>query len=225
MTSDVPEQDAPRRRTAIWLAVGAVVLIVAVIVAVLLTRGESSGAAPGSDQSYNGSAPASPGSGSPSTQDSAPVPSPSVPKPTATGKPTVVPTKATASTTAPLDQTASLGNGVSVRVAKVESVKGEAQGPGEIAGPAVRVTVEVANGTDKEVPMDLALVNLYYGEDKTPASTLSGPGVAPLSAPIAVGKTDSGTYVFSVPESQRGALTVEFSYTTDAPTVIFRGKA
>jgi hypothetical protein len=49
--------------------------------------------------------------------------------------------------------------------------------------------------------------------------------VAPLSAPIAVGKTDSGTYVFSVPESQRGALTVEFSYTTDAPTVIFRGKA
>jgi hypothetical protein len=225
MTSDVPEQDAPRRRTAIWLAVGAVVLIVAVIVAVLLTRGDSPGAAPGSDQSYNGSAPASPGAGSSSTQPATPVPSPSVPKPTATGKPTVVPTKATASTTAPLGQTASLGNGVSVRVAKIESVKGEAQGPGEIAGPAVRVTIEVSNGTDKEVPMDLALVNLYYGKGKTPASTLSGPGVAPLSAPIAAGKTASGTYVFSVPESERGSVSVEFSYTTDAPTVIFRGKA
>jgi hypothetical protein len=116
-----------------------------------------------------------------------------------------------------------LGNGVSVQVTKIESVKGEAQGPGEIAGPAVRVTVTVTNGTDKEVPMDLALVNLYYGKDKTPASTLSGPGLSPLSAPIPAGEKDSGSYVFSVPEGQRDPLTVEFSYTTDAPTVIFSG--
>jgi hypothetical protein len=226
MTSDVPESDAPRRKTKIWLAVGTVVLVVGVVVAVLLFRGgESPGAAPGSDQSYTGSAPASAGAtGSPSAAETSTVPSPSVPKPTASGTPTVVPTKATASKTAPLDSEASLGNGVSVRVAKIESVKGVAQGPGEIAGPAVRVTVEVTNGTDKEVPMDLALVNVYYGKDKTPASTLSGPGLSPLAKPIPAGKSASGSYVFSVPQDERDPLTVEFSYTTDAPTVIFSGK-
>lgn len=226
MTSDVPESDAPRRKTVIWLAVGAAVLVVGVVVAVLLTRGgESPGAAPGSDQSYTGSAPASPSATQdPSAAETSAVPSPSVPKPTATGKPTVVPTKATASKTAPLDAEASLANGVSVRVSKIESVKGVAQGPGEIAGPAVRVTVEVTNGTDKEVPMDLALVNMYYGKDKAPASTLSGPGLAPLAKSIPAGKSASGSYVFSVPANQRNPLTVEFSYTTDAPTVIFSGK-
>ncbi|WP_344801805.1 DUF4352 domain-containing protein [Microlunatus ginsengisoli] len=200
--------------------------LIAAIVVVLLTRGGNSpGAGPGTDQTPSASAGASSAaSGQPSAAVTTPVPSASIPAPTATGTPTVVPTKPTSATTAPLDQKASLGNGVSVKVSKIESVKGEAQGPGEIAGPAVRVTVEVTNGTDKEVPMDLALVNVYYGKKKTPASTLSGPGLSPLSAPIPAGKSASGTYVFSVPSDQRDPLTVEFSYTTDAPTVIFSGK-
>jgi len=65
---------------------------------------------------------------------------------------------------------------------------------------------------------------VYYGKDKTPASTLSGPGLSPLAKPIPAGKSASGSYVFSVPQDERDPLTVEFSYTTDAPTVIFSGK-
>ena len=226
MTSDVPESDAPRRKTMMWAAVGVVVLVVVVIAAVLLTRNGGSASTPGGGQTYEGSAPPTTGtSAEPSQTASTPVPTASIPKPTATGEPTVVPTQSTAVTSAPLDDTASLDNGVEVRVTDVESVQGDAQGPGEIAGPAVRVSIEVSNTSDEEVAMDLALVNVYYGEDKTPASALSGPGLAPLTGSIPAGKSATGAYVFSVPEDQREQLTVEFSYSTDAPTVIFSGRA
>jgi hypothetical protein len=224
MTSDVPESDAPRRKTLIWTALGVVVLLL-VVFAVLLTR-DGGTSAPAGGQTYDGSAPPTVGaSPAPSQAVSTPVPSVSVPKPTATGKPTVVPTQSTTTTNAPIDDTASLGNGVDVRVSEVESVQGDAKGPGEISGPAVRVSVEVRNTSDEEVAMDLALVNVYYGKDKTPASALSGPGLAPLSGSIPAGKSATGAYVFSVPEDQREQLTVEFSYSTDAPTVIFSGRA
>jgi hypothetical protein len=225
MTSDVPEKDAPRRRTTILVTVAAVALLAVVIIVLLVNRGggPSAGAAAGSaaspSQPISTTSPR-PGAGTAAST----VPSPSLPPATASGKPSVVPTKPTRTTQAPLHSDADLGNGVKVRVTKIENVKGEAQGPGEIAGPAVRVTVEVSNQTEKEVPMDLALVNLYYGTDKTPASTLSGPGAAPLAKPVPAGQTASGTYVFTVPADQRNPLTVEFSYTTDAPTVIFSGK-
>jgi hypothetical protein len=139
--------------------------------------------------------------------------------------PTVVATKAVPTKSVSLRNKSELGNGVSVRVTKVESVKGKARGPGEIAGPALRVTVRVANETARAVSMSLALVNVYYGTDKTPAPALSGPGVEPLRASIASGRAASGRYVFGVPRGQRDVLQVEFSYTTDAPTVIFSGAA
>lgn len=194
-----------------------------VLLAVLLTRNGGSGT-PGTDPSYNGSAPATT-TAPPSVAPSSAVPSASIPKPTTTGKPTVVPTQPTTTTTAPIDGTVAPQQGVEVAVAKIESVKGDAQGPGEIAGPAVRVSIEVSNGSDKEVSMDLALVNVYFGKDKTPASTLSGPGASPLSGRIAAGDAATGAYVFSVPEDQRDHLTVEFSYSTEVPTVIFSGRA
>jgi hypothetical protein len=226
MTSDVPESDAPRRKTVMWTTVGVVAVLLVVVVAVLLTRSGGSGATPGSGQTYNGSAPPTAGaSAKPSQEVTTPVPSASIPKPTATGKPTVVPTQSTSTTSAPLDDTATPASGIEVQVSDVESVQGVAQGPGEIAGPAVRVSVEVKNKSDEEVAMDLALVNVYYGSDKTPATALSGPGLAPLTGSIPPGKSATGAYVFSVPEDEREQLTVEFSYSTDAPTVIFSGKA
>ncbi|MBM7798520.1 hypothetical protein JOE57_001441 [Microlunatus panaciterrae] len=136
---------------------------------------------------------------------------------------TVPPGKPAPTRRAPLGKTGDLGNGVTVTVSKVESVKGQAHGPGEIAGPALRISITVDNKTKKAVPMELALVNLYYGSDRTPAGPLSGPGADPLSKPVAAGKASTGTYVFAVPKDQRGAIEVEFTYTTAAPKVVFRG--
>lgn len=153
------------------------------------------------------------------------MPSASLAPPTATGDPTVVPTRSIVTTEAPLKKKEKLGNGVAVQVTKVESVKGVAQGPGEVAGPSLRVSVTVDNQTAKALNMNLALVNMYYGKSKTPAQALSGPGAKPLGKPIAAGKRSTGRYVFGVPRNQRQTVMVEFSYTTAAPTVIFTGAA
>jgi hypothetical protein len=225
MTSDVPDRDAPRRRTAIWLAVGAAALVAVIAVALLFTRGGAGGASPSTDAPDTGAAPGTPVSAAPSATETTPVPRASVPEATATGTPTVVPTQPTSAQTAPLDEKASLETGVAVEVSEIESVRGEARGPGEVAGPAVRVSIEVTNATEDGVQMDLALVNVYYGDDRTPASALSGPGLSPLPPTVGPGASAEGAYVFSVPEDRRDLLTVECSYSAEAPTVIFSGKA
>jgi hypothetical protein len=225
MTSDVPESDAPRRNTKLWIAVGAAVAILAVLVAVLIIRGTGRGGTASGQPSYAGSAPPTASGNQPSPEATTPVPSVSIPKPTATGSPTVVPTHSTTTTSAPMGDKVVLADGVEVEVSDVKSVKGEAQGPGEIAGPAVRVTLDVRNKSDKDVSMSMAVVNLYYGSDKTPASTLSGPGLDPLPAAVAAGSSATGSYVFSVPENDRNQVVVEFSYSTESPTVLFSGKA
>ena len=112
---------------------------------------------------------------------------------------------------------------MSVRVSNIQQVDGEAQGPGEVAGPALRVSIEVQNSTDNEISMELALANLYYGTDRTPASALSGPGVRPFPETIESDKAATAQYVFGVPKQSRNPLAVEFSYTVEAPTVIFEG--
>jgi hypothetical protein len=112
---------------------------------------------------------------------------------------------------------------VTVRVSDIQQVDGEAQGPGEVAGPALRVSIEVQNSTDNEISMELALANLYFGPDRAPASSLSGPGLRAFPPKIASGKSASARYVFGVPKQGRNPLAVEFSYTVEAPTVIFEG--
>jgi hypothetical protein len=231
MSSGVPEP--PRRRFPVWPVVAALAVIITVTVIVALAnRGSTvveadepaADTSPSSATSPTSSAPAPPpASARPTADRSSVVPSASVPASTTTGEPTVVPTGSTSTTTVALDDAGKLGDGVSVQVAEIENVKGTAQGPGEVAGPALRITVEVDNGGDTPLALDAALVNLYYGEDRTPASTLSGPGVDPFPAAIRPGRSGSGRFVFAVPRKGRNPLTVEFSYTTEAPTVIFRG--
>lgn len=233
MSSDAPEQAPPLRAKRARLAAVVAAPVVAPLILLALQGCSSPVAAPlptgTASASVSGSSPAASSPATPSASGaSTPDPSASASGPPsasapASGPATVVPTAATKTTTVPLDKKGDLGRGVVASVSKVESVKGVAKGPGEIAGPAVRVTVRVANGSSKRLNMQLALVNLYYGKDKAPASPLSGPKASPLSAPIPPGKTDSGRYVFSVPNNERDPLLVEFSYTTDAPTVIFKG--
>ncbi len=224
-----------RSRARLGLLVAALVVVIAVVLTVVLTRTgrETGGGGPvGPATSVTGpptGAPSASGSQSaapsaePSSTPTTEIPSPSLPPATATGAPSVVPTRSTISSTAPLSEKGDLGNGVAVRVSKIESVDGEAQGPGEVAGPALRVSIEVENTSGEDVAMDLALTNLYYGKDRTPASTLSGPGVSPLPGTVASGDRASGQFVFGVPVRGRNPLVVEFSLQADRPTILFEG--
>jgi hypothetical protein len=122
----------------------------------------------------------------------------------------------------PLESVGDFTTGLTVQLASMEAVEAEAKAPGEISGPALRVTVEAANDADDAVSLDGVVVFLSYGDDRTPASQL-GSSSDPLMGDLAPGASRTGTYVFTVPPDQRDDVRVEISYTGSAPTVAFAG--
>ncbi|MGY1779071.1 hypothetical protein [Geodermatophilus sp. SYSU D01036] len=121
------------------------------------------------------------------------------------------------------DGTAESADGVTATVQTVEAVEGTGFGPGNIAGPALRVTVRVSNGTSAPVPLDGAVVRMTHGETDTPASPLEDPSRAPFSGTVAPGDTADGVYVFRVPEDQRQRVTVVVGHQAGAPLMVFTG--
>jgi hypothetical protein len=123
------------------------------------------------------------------------------------------------------DQPAKPGEGVTVTVTKAQAVKGQAHGVGEVAGPAIRFTVQVHNGGSKPIDLGVAVLTAYYGSQDLPAIDLSGPGEVLLPQTVKAGATGTGRYVFRVPESQRNHVRLDFSYDIKVPKVIFTGSA
>lgn len=113
---------------------------------------------------------------------------------------------------------------VRVALTKVESVDGQAIQPGEVAGPALRVTVTLTNGSNQPLNTDLVVVNAYVGPERAPAGTLIQPGGLPMSGTVAPGGSTYGIYLFVVPEYLRDDITIGIDYRAGQPTVIFRGE-
>ena len=123
----------------------------------------------------------------------------------------------------PLSAPASAGDGVVATLPEVVAIEGSGTGPGNIAGPAVRVTVEVRNGTAETIALDQVAVNAYAGADRTPASPLDDPAQRPFTGSLAPGETATAVQVFSVPTEDLGAVTVELGYRAGAPLLLFTG--
>ncbi|WP_152187780.1 hypothetical protein [Georgenia satyanarayanai] len=121
-----------------------------------------------------------------------------------------------------LDEAGDFGTGLTVRLTAIEPVDGVARAPGEIAGPALAVTVQAVNDSTAPVSLADVVVFLSSGPDRTPASDL-GQGSTPLGGSLDAGSSTTGTYVFTVPDDERDDLRVEISYTGEAPTVAFTG--
>lgn len=115
-------------------------------------------------------------------------------------------------------------DGIRVALTRIEAVQGQAVQPGEVGGPAVRVTVTITNATKRDFTVGQAVVNAYYGADLKPAGTLVEPGGAPLHGRLAPGASTDGIYLFSVPLDARDDTTITVDYTAASPTVVFRGK-
>lgn len=122
----------------------------------------------------------------------------------------------------PLGTPAALAASVEVRVVDVEAVEVTGRGPGQMSGPAVAVTVEVAN----DGPVDLAVagvaVSLAYAGSEAPP--VDGPPADPVVGPVPAGTDVRGTYVFIVPEDERDGLTVRVGLASQ-PVVVFTGRA
>lgn len=121
-----------------------------------------------------------------------------------------------------IDEPATVVGGATVRVAKVEPYEAGDE-PGQLAGPAVTVTIEVVN--DGETALDTAgsSLNLNYGDDRTPAPSFGDPVRDGLPASIAPGETATGKYSFGLPLDVRDDVRVILDLVSGEPLVVFVG--
>lgn len=202
-----------RNRLLIGVGVAAAAFVVAIVVGFLLTRGGGPGSA-------------SPTSGESSAPAATSISVSATPSDAATSPPTDVPAPDRATLApAPIDGVSDVPGGPSVRVTKIEAVDGEAVVPGEIAGPALRVTVEVQNTTEDALDLRTATVTLSYGDPWQVGNPVSKPEGAAFPASVAPGETASGTFVFEVPQDARGHVRVELDLSVDDPIIAFEGAA
>lgn len=110
-----------------------------------------------------------------------------------------------------------------VSVQKVTAIQGEGKGIGEVAGPAIRFVVSVRNTSDKALRLDSAVVTVDYGSDAIPAIQLSQSGAKEFPATVKPGKSSSGTFVFQVPNEERGAVRILFNHSAGERIVAFEG--
>ncbi|SDR75739.1 hypothetical protein SAMN04488543_0351 [Friedmanniella luteola] len=171
------------------------------------------------------------GSGTSSTPPAEPPP---VPASSAATTPVPAPTPGSAGSTVAgqpvrqrkavrLDAPGQAADDVAVRLTSVRAITARASGPGEVAGPALAVTVQIENGTSQAVELGSTVVNLTDSEG-APGSVMSAEPASPLPAAVAAGAQVAGVYVFTVPEGRRDPVTVEVGVTPSDPLVVFRGR-
>jgi hypothetical protein len=203
-----PEQ--PRQqRSRKWLIIGVIVVVavIAIVLAIVFaTQGSQDGPSNGSSTSPSSS---------------------TTPAPTASDSSSPSPTESTPAAQGPLpfDEPGVIAGDLTVRVASIEAVEGEAQGPGESAGPALRFTVVITNGTDQSAPLSNAVANLFYSDALVPASALSGPGTQGFPTAIGAGEEATAVYVFAVPVDGRAFVQLSVDYSADTNDVVFEGPA
>ncbi|MBO3088923.1 hypothetical protein [Cellulomonas dongxiuzhuiae] len=127
--------------------------------------------------------------------------------------------------TVPIDAVAELAEAVTARLSAVDAVDGEAVQPGEVGGPALRVEIELVNGSTAPLDLRGAVVNLYHGPQQTPATALTEPGGSPLPHGLEAGATATGAFVFAVPADARDDVRVELDVRAVGPVVLFAGAA
>lgn len=201
---------SPRRRIWLWAGIAlALAVVVAIIVYVALTSGNGDETDPGAGPSSSATPTAPSGDADPSA--------PPTPDPAAT--PGTMPELAPVSPDAPADN----GEGLVARISAMKAVDGEAVQAGEIGGPAVQFTLSITNDTDEAIDLGLIAVNAYIGEARTPAGGLVRPGGAPFEGTLKAGDSAEGVYVYTIPEDERGDVTLTIDYRAGQPAFVFRG--
>ena len=224
MSTQSPGNRFAGTRRRVWLgAAVAVVVVVLTVVSLLLSGGDD-------DRTPSAAA----GETTASTTTAPPVvATPTAPTPAPTPETTPEPTGPTGNVDDPppsrsavaLDAAAQVGDGVSASLVSLDAIEGTATGPGNIAGPALRITVRIENGTDEPVSLGGVVVDLASGRDLVPASPLDDPSTAPFAGTVAPGEHADGVYVFTIPEEDRGSVTVSVGYQAGAPLMVFTGSA
>lgn len=113
-------------------------------------------------------------------------------------------------------------NTVVVQISDVTELTADAEGPGDIGGPAVGVTVQLANETKQ--PVDLSGVTVTaQDDDGSPLSMLDVDPAKPLTETLAPSAVVDGVYVFSFPEGSPAPVSFTVNYAPEAPVAVFVG--
>lgn len=183
------------------------------------SAGSSSSAAPSASPSSGATASGPQATTSAAPQVTAPVPPPTPGSVDETASVTAMQTQPPVA----LDDESELGGGVSVSISKIEKLQVEAKGPGEIAGPGIRLTVAVSN--DSSGPLDAGGVAVDLRDAAgVPATPIFSSGDDPLKGELAAGATGSGEYLFTIPPEQRDPVTVYVTVAGGTPVAAFQGK-
>lgn len=121
-----------------------------------------------------------------------------------------------------MDKAAVLPGKVSITIAKVEAIETKATTPGEIAGPAVAMTVSIHNGSAKPISVDSVIVTLTDSKNGLGQPTTSAP-YQPFAGELATGASVEGVYVFLVPTNNRTGLTLSVEYAAGQASAHFTG--
>ncbi len=151
------------------------------------------------------------------------MPSVTVPAPNGGSIDQVVPDATPAATQqVAIDQPAQLSDGVVVSVANVQNVDVSAETPGEVAGPAVAVALNVQNNSSSAIDLSTAMVSATNSGGMLGQPTVASPAT-PLTGSLAAGAAATGTYVFMFPADQRAGLSITVEYIAGAPIALFIG--
>ncbi|MCJ0904457.1 DUF4352 domain-containing protein [Rhodococcus sp. ARC_M6] len=118
----------------------------------------------------------------------------------------------------PIEQPSPLSNGLEVTAVSTEPLELVANGPGEIAGSGVSVTLDFVNKATTDISLDTLTVTAYYG-DRLPAAPGAADTATPVSGSLAPGEHRQGAYVFQIPEDGRDSTIFEVGH-TDSQNVI-----
>ncbi|GAB3744958.1 hypothetical protein [Microlunatus parietis] len=122
----------------------------------------------------------------------------------------------------PLNKSAQVADGITVRIERTKSIKAKATLPGEVAGPGVRFDLVIENDTSK--PIDLvAVVVECTDETGAPVNRISSDPAEPFEGVLEPGRSAKGRYVFVIDEKQRDKISLAVTVTGDLPVVRFEG--
>lgn len=215
MTDDVQTNAATpwwrRRTTLITAAIVAVVAVIAVVIAVSVSQGTTPTASPSTSTSGS---PSPSASGSPAaTPDASATPSPS-----ASADAGPFPELPPVAPDQPVETDAA-----TAQISKVEHVQGEAIAPGDVAGDAIRLTIDFTNTGTTPLDLGLVVVNGYMGAELDPAEMYMKPGGSPVSGSLAPGAKATGVYLFRVPLDRQKDVTIVVDYLPGQPAMVFQG--
>jgi hypothetical protein len=112
-----------------------------------------------------------------------------------------------------------VGGGARAVLIASRNVTVKGQGPGELSGPAVALTLQVTNGATR--PLDLDAVTVTASIRGQEASSSDAAPAKPFAGRLAAGARAQAVYVFVLPADARRPVGVVVSLAPDLPVARF----